>query len=139
MAVRQSKSRSTNSDRCNGEPGELYQRVIRRKLDLGRTGFAGGRHYDRCHRLQQQVFAGTRRPLARRVPPILRLLGHRAARRGAGGITKVRLLHLSMEIPRPRTKTPYIPPTQTGRVYEQETASSGACHVTISLIFRWRV
>jgi hypothetical protein len=30
-------------------------------------------------------------------------------------MTEIRLVHLSMEIPRPRTKTPYIPPTQTGR------------------------
>jgi hypothetical protein len=83
--LRESKSRSTSRDRCDGEPEQLYQRVIRRQLDLGRIGFAGRRHRKCCHRLQQQVLAGTRRLLARRVPPILRSLRHRAADRGAGG------------------------------------------------------
>src|SRR5262245_19985469 len=71
MAVRKSKSRSTNRDDCDGESEELYRRVIRRKLDLGRTGFARRRHRKRRRRLERQVLAGTRHRLARRVPPIL--------------------------------------------------------------------
>jgi len=106
MAVRQSKSRSTNSDRCDGEPEQLYQQVIRRKWDLGRTGFAGRRHYERCHRLERQVLARTRRPVLS------------VFRRSCGSsdiallneervvITKVRTVHLSVKIHLPPNKAP---------------------------------
>ena len=104
MAVRQSKSRSTNRDRCDGEPEQLYQRVIRRKWDLGRIGFAGPRHHKCCHRLQEQVLARTRRPL-------LSVFRQSCGSSDIGllieqqvVITKVRLVHLSVKIHLPPNK-----------------------------------
>src|SRR5690242_4834519 len=106
MAARQSKSRSTKRHRCDGEPEQLYQRVIRRKLDLGRTGFAGRRPRECCHRLQEQVLARTRRPLLSVLrqscgPSEIGLLIEEQV-----VITKVPLVHLSVKIHLPQTKPP---------------------------------
>jgi hypothetical protein len=49
--------------------------------------------------------------------------------------TEVRLLHLSMEIPRPRTKISCVPTHANGANIKTTNSFSGACHVTISLIF----
>ena len=78
----------------------------RSTLDLGRTGFAGRRHYERCHRLQRQVLARTRRPLLgvfRRScdsSDIGLLIEERVV------ITKVRTVHLSVKIHLPKTRPP---------------------------------
>jgi hypothetical protein len=82
-------------------------------LDLGRTGFAGCRHYERCHCLQRQVLGRTRRPL----------LG--VFRRSCGSsdiglsmekqvvITKYGSFHLSVKILFLKQGLPLLRPTQT--------------------------
>jgi len=136
-----------NMGRCDGEPEEPYTRVIRRKLDLGRTGFARHPNNELCHHLQRQVLWGTRRLLARRGPPILLpcsniirnckdLLGLFIEERAI--ITKVRLLHLSVQTLRPQTRTASIAARPNGADMRQLTASRGDCHVSISLNFTRR-
>jgi len=100
-------------------------------LDLGRTGFAGRRHYERCHRLQRQVLARTRRPLLgvfRRScdsSDIGLLIEERVV------ITKVRTIHLSVKIHLPKTKLPLLLSTQTVWTKRKWAASRDACHVSI--------
>src|SRR5262249_25138775 len=80
------------------------------------------------------VLWGTRRLLARRVPPILRpcsdiirnckdLLGLFIEERAI--ITKVRLLHLSVQTLRPQTRTASIATRPNGADMRQLTASRG--------------
>ena len=64
----------------------------------------------------------------------MRLLRHRLLVKEQVVTTDVRLLHLSMEILRPRTKDS-LSPQANGTNMREKTTLAGVCHVTISLIF----